>query len=255
MKTLWFVVPAHGRIGLSKICLRHLRRTCDALLERDVLATAVVIADAYHLAALEPENLGFGWVRRDNQFTSRRFNDGIQLATDPKFNPAPADYVVPFGSDDWADFRLFAEPLPERNQIFGFQRMAFVREDGRQIAKTFLNYTGGSGIRIIPRELVAPLGYRPADEDRERGCDTSILTNIRRRPGSKLEVRDGWHLHDFQIVDWKTAGEQLNPYKNVTALRASDVEDDPFTALAPYYDADALDEMKAYYGLRVEVAA
>ena len=48
-------------------------------------------------------DLRFGWVIRDNQFTSRRFNDGIQLATDPKFNPAPADYVVPFGSDDWAD--------------------------------------------------------------------------------------------------------------------------------------------------------
>ncbi len=255
MRTLWFVVPAHGRIGLSKICLRHLRRTCDALLERDVKATAVIVSDADTLDVLKVGELGFGWVIRDNQFTSRRFNDGIQLATDPKFNPAPADFVVPFGSDDWADYRLFAEPLPKRNQIFGFQRMAFVREDGCEIAKTFLNYTGGSGIRIIPRELVASLDYRPADEDRERGCDTSILTNIRRLHGSNLEVRDGWHLHDYQIVDWKSRDEQLNPYENVTALRKSSVETDPFAALAPHYDADALEEMRAYYGLRVEVAA
>jgi hypothetical protein len=253
MRTLWFVVPVHGRLGLTKICLRHLRRTCDALLERGVKATAVVISDATTLDALNVGELGFGWVRRDNQFTSRRFNDGIQLATDPKFNPAPADFVVPFGSDDWADYRLFAEPLPNRNQIFGFQRMAFVREDGREISTTFLDYQGGSGIRIIPRELVALLGYRPADEDRERGCDTSILTNIRREHG-KLDIRH-WHIHDYQIVDWKTGGEQLNAYKSVTTMRTSQVEDDPFAALAPYYDAEALEEMEQhYFGVKAAAA-
>jgi hypothetical protein len=254
MRKLWFVVPVHGRLGLTKICLRHLRLTCDALLERDVKATAVVISDADTLDVLNVGEFGFGWVIRDNQFTSRRFNDGIQLATDPKFNPAPADFVVPFGSDDWADYRLFAEPLPKRNQIFGFQHMAFVREDGREISTTFLDYQGGSGIRIIPRELVAPLGYRPADEDRERGCDTSILTNIRREHGDKLDIRH-WHMNDYQIVDWKTGGEQLNAYKSVTTMRTSEVEDDPFAALAPYYDAEALEEMEQhYFGVKVVAA-
>ncbi len=246
MRSLWFVVPAHGRIGLTKICLRQLRRTCDALLECDVKATAVVVADEYHLCVLQPENLGFGWVRRDNQFTSRRFNDGIQLATDPKFNPAPADFIVPFGSDDWADYRLFAEPLPQPHQVFGFQHMAFVREDGRELAATFLNVQGGSGIRIIPRQLVAPLGYRPAEEDRENGCDTSILTSLRRHHGDNLQVHH-WHLNDYQIVDWKSPDDQLNAYKNVTAYRAPRIEGNPFHVLAPFYDAAALDEMERYY--------
>ena len=29
MSSLWFVVPAHGRLELAAICLRQLRRTCD----------------------------------------------------------------------------------------------------------------------------------------------------------------------------------------------------------------------------------
>ena len=103
MKSLCFVVPVYGRLELSGICLRQLRRTCDALVENGIQASAIVVSAADTLSELDVIDLGFGWVIRDNQFTSRRFNDGIQLATDPKFNPAPADYVVPFGSDDWAD--------------------------------------------------------------------------------------------------------------------------------------------------------
>ncbi len=256
MKSLCFVVPVHGRLELTAICLRQLRRTCDALLEHGIQAAAIAVSDADTLNELDLDELGFGWVIRDNQFTSRRFNDGIQLATDPKFNPAPADFVVPFGSDDWADYRLFMEPLPKPNQIVGFQRMSFVREDGRELATTFLQVQGGSGIRIIPRQLVAPLGYRPAEEDRVNGCDTSILSSLRRHHGSEVEVCHQ-HLHDYQIVDWKTSDEQLTTYKNVTAFRAPRFAPDPFAALAPFYDADALDEMREFYAVEdalVEVA-
>ncbi len=246
MSSLMFVVPVHGRLGLAKICLRQLRRTCDSLVENGIAASAIVVSDAYHLAVLEPEALGFGWVRRDNQFLSRRFNDGIQLATDPKFNPSPADYVVPCGSDDWVDYRLFLEPLPDSQTVQGFQWMSFVREDGREISSTFLDYEGGSGIRIIPRELVAALGYRPADEDRERGCDTSILVNLRHAHGSNLRVKH-FHLNERQIVDWKTRGEQLNPYETVTTMRHSEHDPNPFEELAQFYPAEALEEMKLYY--------
>ncbi len=248
MSSLLFVVPVHGRIGLAKICLRQLRRTCDSLLENGVAASAIIVADGQHLSMLDPEALAFGWVRRDNQFLSRRFNDGIQLATDPKFNHAPADYVVPFGSDDWADYRIFLDPLPDRRTVQGFQWMSFVREDGREISSTFLDYDGGSGIRIIPRELVAPLGYRPADEDRERGCDTSILLNLKRRHGDTLEIKH-WDAPSQYIVDWKSPGEQLNQYEAVKRLHHMEATEDPFGALATYYPDDALNEMRSYYGV------
>ena len=90
--SLWFVVPAHGRYELTRICLEQLRRTCDAL---PYDATAVVVAEDQNLYTAA--DLGFATVHRDNDFLARKFNDGIQLACDPNYNPEPADYVVPFG--------------------------------------------------------------------------------------------------------------------------------------------------------------
>lgn len=252
MPSLWFVVPVHGRLQLAEICLRQLRRTCDTLLENGIAASAVIVTDEEHHEQLP--DLGFAKVVRDNTFVSRRFNDGLQLATDPAYNPHPADYVVPCGSDDWVDHRLFLEPLPAENTIVGFQRMSFVREDGREMVTGCLDYVGGSGIRIIPRQLLEPLGYRPADEDRCRGCDTSILTNIRIELRDTLKV-EHWHLHDAQIVDWKTAGGNLNPYDSIARVRQCETTGDPFTALAGVYPAEALEEMLAYYQSVAQVAA
>ena len=255
MPKLTFVVPAHGRLALAAICLRQLRRTCDLLIESGVEAGAVVVSDRRTLATLDPLALGFGTVVRDNEYLSRKFNDGIQLACDPEFNDDPADFVVPFGSDDWADHRIFLEPLPGPDTVQGFQWMSFVSEDGTEISTTFLDYEGGSGIRIIPRELVAPLGYRPADEDRPRGCDTSILRNLKAHHGARMKVKH-FHMHPRQIVDWKSPEAQLNSYRDVTAVRRSEAADDPFAVLGEFYPAEALDEMQAHYmGAKVGACA
>jgi hypothetical protein len=253
MPSLMFVVPVHGRLQLAQICLRQLRRTCDALIKDGVDACAVIVSDSDTLDAVDVTSLRFGWVIRDNDYPSAKFNDGIQLATDPRFNPNPADYVVPCGSDDWVDHRLFTEPLPDGHTIFGFQQMSFVREDGQEICAPVISYDGGCGIRIIPRKLLETVGYRPADEDRKRGCDTSILSNLRRaNPG--LQVKH-WHLHSRQIVDWKTPGTQLNPYSEVTAVHGNEKPADPFVELADFYPADALEEMRSYYDNLALVAA
>lgn len=245
MKSLWFCVPVYGRLSLARICLRQLRRTCNALLADGVNASAVIVSDRDSLDDLDVTGLRFGWVVRANDYTSARFNDGIQLATDPRYNPHPVDYVVPCGSDDWVDHRLFVEPLPPAGTIFGFQHMSFVREDGQEICSPKIGYDGGCGIRIIPRQLLEKVDYRPADEDRRRGCDTSMLANIRRaNPG--LEVKH-WHLHDRQIVDWKTPDIQLNSYKEVTAIHGAGSPADPFVELADFYPAEALKEMRSYY--------
>lgn len=247
MKSLWFVVPVHGRLGVALVCLRQLRRTCDALIKEGVAASAVVIADQDDLRSLRmPGRFGFATVRRNNDFLGRRFNDGIQLATDPRHNPHPADYVVPCGSDDWVDHRLFLD-LPPQDTIVGFQRMSFVNETATEISTTFLGYRGGAGIRIIPRALVAELGYRPADEDRKRAIDTSILSNLTRHHDDRLKVEHR-HLHDRQIVDWKTPTTQLNSYVNVTRLYSvGDGPADPFDELADVYPGEAIAEMRAHY--------
>lgn len=242
MPSLWFCVPVHGRIPLTSICLRQLRRTCDSLIEEGIEATAVVIGDRENLNALP--DLGFGMIERDNRFLSRKFNDGIQLACDPDYNPRPADYVVPCGSDDWVDYRIFCD-LPPADTVLGFQRISFVREDGREISSSNVSYVGGCGIRVYPRQMMADVGYRPADEDRKRACDTSILTNVQRAHPLKVAHANIDHR---QIVDWKTPGQQLNTYVAVSRWRDRTSEaNDPFTVLTGVFPTEALEEMAGHY--------
>lgn len=246
-RRLWFVIPAHGRFALTRICLRQLRRTIDVL-EDEFDASAVVIADDENLeTALELE---FGTIERNNRFLSRRFNDGIQLACDREFNPRPADYVVPLGSDDWIAPEVLLE-LPRPDTIVGFKTISFVREDGLELTARRLDYDGGAGIRIYPRPVLAALDFRPADEDRVRGCDTSILVNLKRAVPFRLEHRG---IDARQIVDWKSPETQRNPYAEVAGRWRGSPPVDPFEALAGVFPDEALEEMAAHYGRDREFA-
>lgn len=248
MPSLWFVVPVYGRLSLTSICLRQLRRTCDALIEEGIEATAVVIGDDENIHTAR--ELGFGIVKRDNQFTSRKYNDGIQLALDPELNPRPADYVVPCGSDDWVDYKLLTD-LPPQDTVVGFQRLSFVREDGREMVQRFVNVKGGCGIRIYPRNVMAILGFRPADEDRYRACDTSIITNLWKAAKFNVVHRD---LDPKQIVDWKSKDVQLNPYESLTFHKTFENPQNPFEALKDLYPAEALKEMNEHYNRKLVAA-
>lgn len=240
MPSLWFVVPAHGRVELARICLTQLRHTVDALEREGVRASAVVVADDENLDTAA--DLDFNTYRQNNSFTSRKFNDGIQAACDPRFNPHQVDYVVPLGSDDWVDWRLFHN-LPGPDTMVAFRRMAFVREDGRELTVRRINSEGGCGIRIWPRQIMERMGYRPADEDRRRGCDTSMLVNVKQELNIRIEHRD---LDPLQIVDWKSHGENLNPYDSLGRHR-KELERDPFDVLRGRYPDESLDAMEAHY--------
>lgn len=243
-----FVVPAHGRLAMSRICLRQLRRTCDALEAEGVRASAVVVACDENLDTAR--ELGFGTVERDNRFLSRRFNDGLQLACDREFNPWPADYAVPCGSDDWVDHRVLLDP--PANAVVGFQQISFVREDGAELTARHLANEGGAGIRLYPWQVLAALNYRPADEDRVRACDTSILVNLKRALPGLLVVHRA--IDPRGVVDWKTPGEQRNTYEAVAGRWRGSEPADPFEALAGLYPTEALDEMAAHYGRTREPA-
>lgn len=255
MSSLWFVMPAHGREELSAVCMRQLRRTCDALTENGIEASAVVIADDGNLDTAT--SLGFATVRRDNRFLARKFNDGIQLALDPDVNPRPAEYVVPIGSDDWIDYRILLT-LPSPDRVLGFKNLCFVREDGREITFSHVGYAGGCGMRVYHRDLMALLNYRPADEDRARGCDTSILNNLR------VAYDDAYHrplpiahldTDCRQIVDWKTAGAQINPYREIIGVWKGQSRADVTAALDGFYPDEALAEMRDFYAADREAVA
>ena len=235
--TLWFIVPAHGRLPLARICLRQLRRTCDALEHEGVRASAVVVACDENLDTAR--ELGFGTIERDNQQLSRRFNDGLQFAFDPTVNPYPVDYAVFCGSDDWVDHRLFLE-LPAQDEVGLFRWASFVNEDRTEICSRY-GAMDGWGVRVYPRALIERVGFRPAEEDRNAGCDTSLLIGVRMAI-PRLKTRYG-DLHGQQIVDWKSSEQQIHPYSRV-AYRAKDRQPDPYTVLEPLYP-EAVKEMRA----------
>ncbi len=241
MTRLWFVVPVHGRLELTRVCLRQLRRTCDAAAELDVDATAVVIGDDPSLELAR--ELGFATVTRDNRFLGRKFNDGYQLACDPEHNPRPADYVVPCGSDDWFDVALL-ERLPGERRIGIFRRLAIVNETRTELLRVEVSYKTAAGPKIIPRAQLAACGWRPAAEDRGRAIDASTVEGIKRSHGGLWPEMLELDRHDLQIVDWKTAGQQLNSYAAISGYGRGRPTEDPFEALVGVYPAEALAEMR-----------
>ena len=132
--------------------------------------------------------------------------------------------------------------------MLAFQWAAFVSEDGRQLSETRLGYLGGVGIRVYPRALLEPTGWRPADEDRTRNCDFCILHNTRQANQPRPVRVDYGDLHASQIVDWKSPSEQLNSYADVTGVhRGGGVTGDPFELLDGLYPDEALEAMALHY--------
>ena len=239
MASLWFVVPAHGRADLTRICLRQLRHTCDQLAVSGVDASAVVIADDENLDTAH--DLGFWGYEQENTFLGRKFNDGYELAS-----RQGVDYVVPLGSDDWIHPDLITGTELPKGKIRCARRLVMVHESGGDYMRLHIAYDGGIGMRIIPLELLEPLGYRPCGEDRKRGIDTHTLRAL-------IEAHDGELLeyfdleHDWQIVDFKTEDSNLNTFNMCLPHAVAAPEKDPWTQLARYYPATSVVEMRAFY--------
>lgn len=230
MTRVWFVVPAHGRERLAAVCLRQLARVCEAAGRFGIDATAVVVADDQNIHTAR--GLGFATVRRDNTQLGRKFNDGFQLACDPAYNPEPADFVIPCGSDDLIDITVL-QRLPAAGRIGIFRDHAVVDETRTRLAFLHVGYKAGCGIRIIPRAVLEPCGYRPAAEDRGYALDSSIYEGLKHAHGRAVAVVE-LDQHPLQIVDIKSSGQQLHPYTELAGFRRGP-EGDPWTALAQVF--------------------
>jgi glycosyltransferase involved in cell wall biosynthesis len=239
--TVFFVVPAHGRLEKTAVCLRQLKRTCDALSEQGFDASAVVVAQDENLETAK--GLGFPAVRQDNYPLGRKWNDGYQYAA----RHGDADYVIPLGSDDWVDPIILAD-LPGPTEIRCHRLSSVVSEDGQRISPLRIWYDGGDGVRIFPRNLIERLGCRPADEHRDRAIDTSIMHRLVYLHQGNLPPLKYFDASPWQIVDWKTRGGQLNTYEACLAYRY-EAEQDAWEILRDRYPAESLEEMRKVYGL------
>lgn len=239
MNTLWFIVPAQGRLEIGRACLGQLARTCQALAP-DIQASAVVIADDENLETAA--GLGFATVERDNTQLGRKVNDGYQAAA-----REGVEFMVPFGADDWVDPAWIR--LPDDSEIVCANQSAVVNEDGTKLARLRITYEGGDGVRVYPRALLEKLGFRPCAEDRKRAIDSATWDRIRRTG----HVRFVYHeLHPLQIVDWKSAGN-LNSYQSCLSFKTGD-ETDPWEALAEHYPAEAIQDIQGVYERRLVAA-
>ncbi len=242
---------------MASACLRQLARTCAELDGLGVDATAVVVADDESLEVAD--DLGFATVERDNAPLGRKWNDGYQLACDPGLNPRPADFVIPFGSDDWIDARWVIAQLQAPGELRCSRLSAVVREDGRMLMRLNVRYEDrggpafGDGVRMIPRQLLQLVGYRPAEEDRARAIDTSVWRRLCDALGRRVTV-SFTEVHPFQIVDFKTSGAQLNEYRGLLGFRDGPEDLEPWETLSRFYPDEAVSEIRQVYE-PLEVAA
>jgi len=237
-RSLWFVIPAFGRFELTGVCLRQLRRTCDALVAAGVFASAVVAGDDGNLVTAAA--LGFEVVEQANMPLGRKWNDAFARAAG-----LGADYVVPFGTDNAVDWRVLAEGLPAAGEVSAFRRSSIVSPDGSRIVELRISYEGGSGVRVFPTGLLEPLRFRPVAESRTRACDGSARKRLQVAWGRRLRwvYRD---QHPLQILNFKSA-VQLNPFGGVAS--AYGVAERPFAldVVAGMFPAVFVDELDAYY--------
>ncbi len=233
MRTLCFVVPAHGRLEIAQVCFRQLRRTCDALLERDILADAVVIADDENLELAQA--CGFATVERENTGLGAKINDGYQLAAEHG-----AEFFVPCGSDDWVHQDWIA--LPRNDVTVVTHWSTVVNEDCTKLAKLSIRF--GDGVRVYTRQTLQKVGFRPAPEDRQRAMDAA--TDNATAGGATKHFHDTNPLH---IVDFKSSAN-LNDYHGCQIHYGRQNEsDDVWGQLAALYPAEAISEMQAVHGL------
>lgn len=238
-----FVTPCWQRYDLTRLCLEQRRHVCDHLAEHGIDATCVVIADDDNLDVAR--EFGFATVERDNEWLSRRFNDGYAYAA-----KAGADFICPIGSDSWIDPRLL-EVLPEPNQMQVSRNYSVVREDGRALARLAFRTPLGYSCWVIPTAILRPFQYRPCEENLERGCDGSLFRAL-----ASLNPPLTVFRHErgpFDIVAFRSE-VQITPYERLVSRHGGRQLAEPFTRLKRRYPADLVDRAERFHQERMVAA-
>lgn len=260
--SVWFITACYQRVELTRICLEQRARLLAELGDMGLDAHCVVAADDANLDSAR--HLGLDTIRVANQPLARKVNDMIEYAC----REGGADYVVTIGSDDWCLASQFAS-LPDPRTVKTSGHAAVVDPSGERIVLVRCENGIGHIPWIIPRQLLEPLGFRPAEDEVERGIDGSIRRGLisrlpnGERPNARRQKRGlqpsppFWSVgyDPLQLVDFKSE-LNITSYDQIGGHGPNVHEEtDPFRLLATRYPQDLCDRMEALYLNRRRVAA
>lgn len=232
---LWLVSPVHGREGLTRLCLEQRRILVDELAELGLEAHVLVIGQGTDLGAARELELQV--LERPNVL-GLRVNDGLEWA----FREGGATHAAFVGSDDWLTADHLAD-LPAQGRARASRWVSFVSPDGRLLASMEGAPPKGRVPWTMSRELLEPVGFRPADDTARRGVDSSILRGLPVPRAEAFEFRPD--DDPLRCVDFKTRGEQLTPWRLQAASRYS--RPNPFELLATRYPLELVERMEKFY--------
>jgi hypothetical protein len=235
--TVWVVIPAHGRIPVSRVAFAGIAWTLKVLRHRGIDVRALVIADDANIQVAQEH--GFDTLVRPNRPLGRKWNDGYEHAC-----RNGATHVMSCGSDDWIhpDLVLAMLRVQAGNAIVATRRSAAVAPDGREIALLTIPYEGGDGIRLLPLSLLKTVGCRPTSDSRDRAIDGAMRDQLTRNAPIRWEYVETHPLHivDFKTVDNLTPFEKFAAAGYVTGICA-------FDTLSEHYPANLVAPARELY--------
>jgi len=226
--SLWFVTPAWGRVDLTAICLEQRARVIADLATFGIEAHCVVVADDENLDVAR--GLGFATVEQNNEWLTRKFNDGQQYA-----GRQGAQWIVPIGSDSFIDPAYFVPlPSPRRTRTSAM----YAPVEPTRLAELKVGQVG-AGPHMVHRRLMEPVRFRPAPDRSMRNTDHLMIRGLPRRP--LWEWRD---IHPLQYIGFRhppfiTHYDRLWQRWGVIERR------DPWERLALVYPADLVAQARA----------
>lgn len=244
---MFFVTPAWQRFDLTAVCFEQRRRVIEELARHGIEAHCVVVADDENLDIAR--GVDFDVVEQRNNgpdgkpWLGRKFNDGYEYA-----GRHGADYLVAIGSDSWIDPAYFLN-LPNRSITRTAVEYCVVKPD--HLATLCIDNTPGVGPYVFHRRLLAPSGFRPAEDNIPRHVDSSTLAGIVRTTGRLIHFQRH-SLHPFQYVGFRQA-PLLTPYDRLWTRWGVDEFADPWARLAEHYPADLVEAARR--ALSVAIAA
>lgn len=235
MTSLALVTPVHGRVELTRICLEQRARLLHELAGLGVDAFQVIVGDDRNLDTAR--EFGFHVLECPNVL-GLRINDGFEFA----LRELCAEHVCYVGSDDWLLPAHLAD-VPAQGRARSSRWMATVTPDGNLLACVDGSPPKGRVPWTLSRELLAPVGFRPADDTLTRNLDTSILR------GLQVPAREAFEFHPeddpLRFVDFKSRDAQLTPWGVHASGRHA--RPNPFEVLATRYPADLCERMEDFY--------